>query len=204
MAHVPAHLFDATSERGNGIQGDAGVVATFLTAIDLGRLHSGDHSVKACCPGRRNVARSVSARNPTCSMIRHPIAGGNQRKKGAKGTQIYVLLHPLWFPPIPHNIFGMYGGDDGARTRDLCRDSIQNHPKSKFSTVDRTVKICVRPLLHTGETMGNSCCGETVGLRDWFSLLTVLGSQLHLRSWACRLLISRLPANRISQLDWSG
>jgi hypothetical protein len=29
----------------------------------------------------------------------------------------YVLFHPLWFPPIPDNIFGMYGGDDGARTR---------------------------------------------------------------------------------------
>ena len=35
---------------------------------------------------------------------------------------MYVLLHPLWFPPIPENSFGMYGGDDGARTRDLCRD----------------------------------------------------------------------------------
>jgi hypothetical protein len=26
-------------------------------------------------------------------------------------------------PPIPNKSFGMNGGDDGARTRDLCRDS---------------------------------------------------------------------------------
>jgi hypothetical protein len=33
-----------------------------------------------------------------------------------------ALLHPRWFPRIPENSFGMCGGDDGARTRDLCRD----------------------------------------------------------------------------------
>jgi hypothetical protein len=27
---------------------------------------------------------------------------------------------------IFHNSFGIYGGDDGARTRDLCRDSYAN------------------------------------------------------------------------------
>jgi len=44
-------------------------------------------------------------------------------KKDTKGTQSYVLLHPRWFLRIPCKSFGMYGGDDGARTRDLCRDS---------------------------------------------------------------------------------
>jgi len=48
---------------------------------------------------------------------RHSIIG-----EDTKGTQIYVLLHPLWFPPIPNKIFRINGGDDGARTRDLCRD----------------------------------------------------------------------------------
>src|SRR5580704_16269131 len=36
----------------------------------------------------------------------------------------FVLLHPAWFPPIPTKLFGMNGGDDGARTRDLCRDTV--------------------------------------------------------------------------------
>ena len=35
------------------------------------------------------------------------------------------LLHPNWIPPIPKNSFGINGGDDGARTRDLCRDSTE-------------------------------------------------------------------------------
>ena len=43
-------------------------------------------------------------------------------EEDTKRAQICVLLHPLWFPPIPNKSFGMYGGDDGARTRDLCRD----------------------------------------------------------------------------------
>ena len=30
----------------------------------------------------------------------------------------------LFLPNTPKS-FGMYGGDDGARTRDLCRDSPQ-------------------------------------------------------------------------------
>ncbi len=47
-------------------------------------------------------------------------------KKGTKRTQIYVLLHPLRFPAIPENSFGRNGGDDGTRTRGLCRDSDQS------------------------------------------------------------------------------
>ena len=30
--------------------------------------------------------------------------------------------HGAGFYAIPDKAFGMYGGDDGARTRDLCRD----------------------------------------------------------------------------------
>jgi hypothetical protein len=41
---------------------------------------------------------------------------------GRQGTQNYVLLHSLRFPFIPDKALKMNGGDDGARTRDLCRD----------------------------------------------------------------------------------
>jgi hypothetical protein len=44
--------------------------------------------------------------------------------RDANWTQKRVLFASLWIPPIPSKSFGMYGGDDGARTRDLCRDSI--------------------------------------------------------------------------------
>jgi hypothetical protein len=57
-------------------------------------------------------------------------------KKDTKRTQTYVLLHPVWFPPIPNKLFGMNGGDDGARTRDLCRDSLA---VSGFSTTYKPV-----------------------------------------------------------------
>ena len=33
-----------------------------------------------------------------------------------------VLLHPHWFQLVRYNSFGMNGGDDETRTRDLCRD----------------------------------------------------------------------------------
>lgn len=149
MAHVQAHVFDSPSERGNGIQGDAGVVATFLTAIDLGHLHSGDHSVKACCSGRRNVAHSVSARNPTCRIVRHQWPAGINVKR----AQIFVLLHPLWLPPIPYNIFGMYGGDDGARTALLrCgRPFVRTDPGinvRRFNLISGPVRICLQDEFH--------------------------------------------------------
>ena len=34
-----------------------------------------------------------------------------------------VFLHPRWFHRSLRNSFGMNGGDDETRTRDLCRDS---------------------------------------------------------------------------------
>jgi hypothetical protein len=45
---------------------------------------------------------------------------------GRQETQNYVLLHHLRFPFIPDKALKMNGGDDGARTRDLCRDSYAN------------------------------------------------------------------------------
>ena len=35
-----------------------------------------------------------------------------------------VFLHPRWFHRSLRNSFGMNGGDDETRTRDLCRDSM--------------------------------------------------------------------------------
>jgi hypothetical protein len=49
--------------------------------------------------------------------------GGRRfERKGHKGRQIYVLLHSFWFSPFRTKSFRIYGRDDGARTRDLCRD----------------------------------------------------------------------------------
>ncbi len=43
-------------------------------------------------------------------------------KMGAKRTQFAPQFHRNSNAKTPHKSFGMYGGDDGARTRDLCRD----------------------------------------------------------------------------------
>ena len=42
-------------------------------------------------------------------------------KRAQKGHKFMPFLHPLCFPPTK-NSSGMYGGYDGARTRDLYRD----------------------------------------------------------------------------------
>jgi hypothetical protein len=46
-----------------------------------------------------------------------------REKGGAKGAPNVSFLHPFLIPPTPTMLFRMNGGDDGARTRDLCRDS---------------------------------------------------------------------------------
>ena len=48
---------------------------------------------------------------------------GPMKIGGAKRTHFCGPFAPRLIPPIPNNPLGMYGGDDGARTRDLCRDS---------------------------------------------------------------------------------
>jgi len=37
-------------------------------------------------------------------------------------VQKCTLLHPHWFHRNSCNSFGVNGGDDGTRTRGLCRD----------------------------------------------------------------------------------
>jgi hypothetical protein len=57
--------------------------------------------------------------------------------------QVKKLIVPVLCPdfvvtlgPYIRKSFGMYGGDDGARTRDLCRDSLAF---SGFSTTYKPV-----------------------------------------------------------------
>jgi hypothetical protein len=51
MAHVSSHVFDAAKKRGYGIQSDAGTVAAFDSAINLGCVHPGNHACETCSPG---------------------------------------------------------------------------------------------------------------------------------------------------------
>ena len=44
MAYFSAHVFDIAAQRRNRIQGDAGAVAPFIFAFDVGHLHSSDHA----------------------------------------------------------------------------------------------------------------------------------------------------------------
>jgi hypothetical protein len=51
------------------------------------------------------------------------------------------FLCPRWFQQNPPNSFGMNGGDDETRTRDLCRDSSLRplkHPGKRLSNPYRT------------------------------------------------------------------
>ena len=47
------HLLDASTERRDGIQGDARAPATFHTAIYIGHLHASDYAGKTCSAGCR-------------------------------------------------------------------------------------------------------------------------------------------------------
>src|SRR5260370_4317554 len=47
MAYLPSYLFDSAAERWNRVQADAGVVAAFLLALNLGYLHAGNLARKA-------------------------------------------------------------------------------------------------------------------------------------------------------------
>ena len=50
----------------------------------------------------------------------------------------------LGFRPFQLELFGMNGGDDGARTRDLCRDSFQR-PEELMVAVSVSL-LCPGPL----------------------------------------------------------
>ena len=65
-------------------------------------------------------------------LIRDAPGTSPQPQKRCQGAELFEtqkghismsLLHPNCTSPIPTKSFGMNGGDDGARTRDLCRDS---------------------------------------------------------------------------------
>ena len=72
------------------------------------RLYPSHHAGQARGPSRRGVAGVFFAITiGGAHLIRLKVG----RSKA-----------PNLIPPIPSNSFGMCGGDDGARTRDLCRD----------------------------------------------------------------------------------
>ena len=71
---------------------------------------------------------------PTCS------SAARRRRASAEDTkrvQKCTLLHPRWFHRRRRNSFGMNGGDDETRTRDLCRD---RHLDLEFQTLTRNAK----------------------------------------------------------------
>jgi hypothetical protein len=47
---------------------------------------------------------------------------GSQTEKGHKKGSNRALFAPAMVSTKPANSFGKNGGDDGTRTRDLCRD----------------------------------------------------------------------------------
>ena len=62
---------------------------------------------------------------------------------GTKRTRNVPFLCPRWFQQHPANYFGMYGGDDGTRTRDLCRDRARIGFTTTYNNAG-TAKIPVR------------------------------------------------------------
>ena len=128
MAHFPTHILDSLEKRRYRVQGNAGTFAALFTAINARGLHPGNYASKANCPsgshvaclffpsGIANARVVLNARKPATLIYRA------QLNRGAKGTHFCGPLAPQLIPAIQVNSFGMYGGDDGARTRDLCRD----------------------------------------------------------------------------------
>src|ERR1700746_1061417 len=51
MAYFPAHVLDVVAECRDRVQGDARVVAAFVLAVYVGRLHAGNFARKARCAG---------------------------------------------------------------------------------------------------------------------------------------------------------
>ena len=61
------------------------------------------------------VRQSAKRRKPPTVLL-------PSEKKGTKRARNAPFSRPRWFERNPCNSFGMNGGDDGTRTRDLCRD----------------------------------------------------------------------------------
>ncbi len=91
------------------------------------------------CTHRRSRQPNMQLRQPSCrwcfrarQVERHnrrdqvtlPREGKSTVRKGTlKRARKRALLGPQWFRKNSPNSFGMNGGDDETRTRDLCRDS---------------------------------------------------------------------------------
>jgi len=67
------------------------------------------------CHNRRHQVTPLREEIDTARRVRG--------EKGHKRARKRALLGPRWFDLTQPNSFGMNGGDDGTRTRDLCRDS---------------------------------------------------------------------------------
>ena len=52
-----------------------------------------------------------------------PATADRHAEKGTKKARNAPFSRPRWFQRNSAKSFGMNGGDDGTRTRDLCRDS---------------------------------------------------------------------------------
>src|SRR5207302_4355492 len=129
LAHVSSHVFDAAEKRGHGIQSHAGTVAAFDSAIHLGCVYPGDHACETCSSGsglvdgvfvrsERNVATVCIGWR--CSVrTTDGIGRAKMDPKGHKTVPFWVLDD---FAKIKRKCFRKNGGDDGTRTRGLCRD----------------------------------------------------------------------------------
>ena len=53
----------------------------------------------------------------------HDVRAADSDRKGHKRDTKLCPFAPSGFPLIPNKAFGINGRDDGARTRDLCRDT---------------------------------------------------------------------------------
>ena len=72
MAYFPAHVLDVAAECRDRVQGDARVVAAFVLAVYVGRLHAGNFARKARCAGS----------SPRSSVHRRNEHHGVERKRG--------------------------------------------------------------------------------------------------------------------------
>ena len=68
LAHLQTHLLDASTERRDGIQGDARAPATFHTAIYVGHLHASYYAGETCSAGCRALACVSGDERERCSQ----------------------------------------------------------------------------------------------------------------------------------------
>src|SRR4029077_3155005 len=69
LAHVSSHVFDAAEKRGYGIQSDAGTVAVFDSAINLGCVYPGNHSCETCSSGSGLVLGFFTRREWSVTIV---------------------------------------------------------------------------------------------------------------------------------------